>query len=86
MASEVYINPLLYFAAVLDIDDRKPGWRQAKEHTLQYRSLFMLEHIFKDQPEAPEHVEVEIVEDCFDSESCLNFSVPLKACSLSPPR
>ena len=63
----MYVNPLLHFAAVLGIDARKRGWKQAKDYTAQLAGLvwcgrlLMLEHIFEDQPDDPEQVEVDMM-------------------------
>ena len=68
VAFKIYVNPLLYFAAVLGIDARKRGWKPAKDYTAQlaelvwYGRMLMLEHIFEDQPDDPEQVQVEMVD------------------------
>jgi hypothetical protein len=49
-------------------NDRTGEWKAAKDYTGQlaglvwYGRVLMLEHIFEDQPDDPEEVEVEIVE------------------------
>ena len=68
VAFKVYVNPLLYFAAVLGIDEKKGGWKEAKDYTGQLAGLMwcgrmlMLEHIFEDQSDDPEKITIEMVE------------------------
>jgi superfamily II DNA helicase RecQ len=68
VAFKVYVNPLLHFAAVLGINDERGGWTQAKHFTSSLAGLvwcgrvLMLEHIFDGQPEDPEKITIDMVE------------------------
>ncbi|CAJ2500810.1 Uu.00g036630.m01.CDS01 [Anthostomella pinea] len=68
VAFDVYINPLLHFAAVLGIDRPQRAWKQAKDYTGQLAGimwcgrLLMLEHVFKDQPEDPSEIDAKMAE------------------------
>jgi superfamily II DNA helicase RecQ len=68
VAFKVYVNPLLHFAAVLGINDETGGWTQAKHFTASLAGLvwcgrvLMLEHIFDGQPEDPEEITIDMVE------------------------
>ena len=72
VAFNVYVNPLLHFTAVLGIDATRYTWKQAKDYTGQLAELMwcgrmlMLEHIFKDQPDDPEQIGVDMVEQFKD--------------------
>jgi hypothetical protein len=68
VAFKVYVNPLLYFIAVLGINDETGGWAQAKHFTASLAGLvwcgrvLMLEHIFEGQPEDPEKMTINMME------------------------
>ncbi|CAJ2508478.1 Uu.00g135040.m01.CDS01 [Anthostomella pinea] len=68
IAFDVYVNPLLHFAAVLGIDRPRQAWKQAKDYTGQLAGimwcgrLLILEHVFEDQPEDPSEMDIEVAE------------------------
>ena len=64
----VYVNPLLHFAAVLGINDALGSWAEPKHYTASLAGLvwcgrmLMVEHVFQDSPEDPNEVSVDMVE------------------------
>jgi hypothetical protein len=68
VAFQVYVNPLLHFAAVLGFRGEAGAWKEAKDYTGQLAGLvwcgraLMLEHFFTDTPDDPEAIIEETVE------------------------